>query len=301
MIEIKNIHPIAIWTFWLWSERYEEWSTNTCNISYKEADINSLRFQHENWQNFIDASFIYAWWQTMKFLSTFFKTIFRDSIYISTKLENYANKPEDIEQQLDKYLLTMWIDFVDEFSMHTPIVSRLPINETYYHMQKLVDKGKVRYLWASNLSIEQLKSLCDNFDIKTFEWLYNLECKINENVWIIDFCVKENIRFISYQPFRRNRTANHNYPILLELSRKYNKTQNQIILNRIIKEKKLSAMIKTSNISRVKENLEALDFNISQEDFSKLNNFRCKEIDSLNVDRKTENWIFIRKLANQIK
>ena len=35
--------------------------------------------------------------------------------------------------------------------------------------------------------------------------------------------------FCAYQPLRRNRTANRNYPLLIELSNKYNKTQNQIL------------------------------------------------------------------------
>lgn len=48
----------------------------------------------------------------------------------------------------------MWIDFVDEYKMHAPTVSKLWINETYYKMQKLVEKWKVRYLWACNLSLE---------------------------------------------------------------------------------------------------------------------------------------------------
>lgn len=57
---------------------------------------------------------------------------------------------------------------------------------------------------------------------------------------------------------RRNRTANRNYPLLVELSNKYNKTQNQVILNWIVKEKGLNVLIKSTNIERINENFEAI-------------------------------------------
>lgn len=303
MLEPQDLHPIGIGTFWLWAERYETRSEDNNDTSKYASDTKALKYQHERWQNFLEASYIYAGGQTMKFLWEFLKTIDRESIYVSTKIENFAETPEDIEKQLDKYLQIMGLEYVDEYAMHTPFVSKFPILEAYQYMQKLVKKGKVRYLKTSNMNYEQLISLNENFDIKTFEWLYNLECKQNEDVWIIEYCKQNNIRFLCYQPFRRNRTANRNYPILTDLSRKYNKTQNQIILNRIIREKKISALIKTANVSRVDENLDALNFTIEQTDVAKLNAFRQQEFDQVHLDRDADpegkNWVYIRKLANQ--
>lgn len=299
MIEIKDLHPLAIWTYWLWANRYES-TTKSSQMFDNLEDMNSLKYQYEKWQNFIDTSFIYAGGQTMRFLWEFMKIIPRDTIYISTKVESYIEKPEDIEKQLDLYLSLMGIEYVDSYLMHAPNVSKISINETYYYMQKLITKGKVRYLWASNLSIDQLKVLHKDFDIKTFEWLYNIECKINEDVGIMQYCKENNIYFICYQSLRRNRIAAHNYPILMDLSNKYNKTQNQILLNRIIKEKNISALVKVSDINKAKENLESLEFQMDIKDIEKLNTFRNKDFDNLEVDRTAKNGIPIRKLANQI-
>lgn len=300
MIEIKDLHPLAIWTYWLWADRYES-TTKSSQMFDNLEDMHSLKYQYEKWQNFIDTSFIYAGGQTMKFLWGFLKIIPRDTIYISTKVENYIEKPEDIEKQLDSYLSLMNIEYVDWYLMHAPIVSKLSINETYYYMQKLIKKGKVRYLWASNLSLDQLRLLHRDFDIKTFEWLYNIECKINEDIGIIQYCKENNIYFICYQPLRRNRIVNHNYPLLVNLSHKYNKTQSQILLNRIIKGKKLSALVKTSDINKAKENLDSLDFEMEVEDIEDLNTFRNRDFDNLEVDRTAKGWLPIRKLANQIE
>lgn len=300
MLEIKDLHPLAIWTYGLWANRYESQSQEWNSIFNDSKDMESLMYQYQNWQNYIEVSFIYAWGETMKFLWKFLKQIPRESMYISVKVESLVEKPEDIEQQLDTYLEIMWLDFVDEYKMHSPTVSKLWIQETYYHMQKLVEKGKVRYLWACNLNIDQLKTLHQEFEIKTFEGLYNLECKANEDIGILQYCQEHNIRFISYQPLRRNRIANHNYPFLVDIAKKYWKTQNQILLNRVIKWKKLWALVKTSDKDRAKENGNALDFALDQEDINILNSFRDTRFDEIKVDRDAKNGIPIWKYANQI-
>ena len=300
MLEIKDLHPLAIWTYGLWAHRYESQSQEWNSIFDDSKDMESLMYQYKNWQNYIEVSFIYAWGETMKFLWKFLKQIPRESMYISVKVESLVEKPEDIEQQLDTYLEIMWLDYIDEYKMHSPTVSKLWIQETYYYIQKLVEKGKVRYLWVCNVNIDQLKTLHKEFDIKTFEGLYNLECKANEDVGILQYCQEHNIRFISYQPLRRNRIAKHNYPFLVDLAKKYWKTQNQILLNRIITSKKLWALVKTSNIDRAKENLDALDFVLEQKDINILNNFRDTRFDKIEVDRNANGWIPIWKYANQI-
>ena len=100
----------------------------------------------------------------------------------------------------------------------------------------------------------------------------------------------------------RNRTAKRNYPLLLELSKKYNKTQNQIILNWIIKEKGIKAIIKCTNIERIDENLEALKFEMEKTDYEKLNNFRNKEFDNVKIDwYYTGEGVTIDQLANQFE
>src|SRR5581483_4189145 len=112
------------------------------------------------------------------------------------------------------------------------------------------------------------------------EGLYNLECKVNEDIGILNFCIEHDIVFACYQPLRRNRTAQRNYPLLVALAEKYGRTQNQIILNWIVKEKRLMPLIKTGSDVHLRENLEALNFNLDREDIAQLNAFRNIEFDS---------------------
>ncbi len=106
---------------------------------------------------------------------------------------------------------------------------------------------------------------------------------------------------MAYQALRRNRTAKRNYKELVELSEKYGKTQNQILLNWIVKEKGIFPIIKSTNMERIKENLNALNFNMESEDYEKLNEFRSKEFDEVAIDFLGKGGITIDQLANQFE
>lgn len=89
--------------------------------------------------------------------------------------------------------------------------------------------------------------------------------------------------------------------MLVELANKYNKTQNQILLNFYVKEKGIIPITKANKIEHIKLNLEALDFEMEEQDYQKLNDFRCEEFDKLEVDWLDNGGIPIYKFANQVE
>lgn len=299
----KDIFPIAIGTYGLGASRSESWEDNKVELVIDEKEMQSIIYSYEKGQNYIDTSYIYAGGQTMKFISEFIKRVDRNKLFIAVKIENFIEKVEDIEEQLDKYLKILGINYADSILLHTPKASKIPLEDSYNELKRLTKIGKSKYISASNLNIEQLKIIVEglNIDLFSFEGLYNLECKQNEDVGVLDYCKKHNILFLNYQPFRRNRTANHNYPLLVELANKYNKTQNQILLNYYVYEKKLIPITKANRIEHIDLNLEALNFKMEQIDYDKLNKFRCKEFDELEVDWQDNGGISIYKFANQVE
>lgn len=299
----KDIFPIAIGTYGLGASRSESWEDNNNELVIDEEEMKSLIYSYEQGQNFIETSYIYAGGQTMKFISEFLKRVDRKKLFITVKIENFIEKVEDIEEQLDKYLNILGIDYADSILLHTPKASKIPLEESYRELKRLVSIGKSRNVSASNLNIRELKMIVEELGIElfSFEGLYNLECKQNEDVGILDYCKEHNILFINYQPFRRNRTANHNYPLLVELANKYNKTQNQILLNYYVKEKNIIPITKANKQEHINLNLEALNFKMEQQDYQRLNDFRCEEFDKLEVDWLDNGGIPIYKFANQVE
>jgi diketogulonate reductase-like aldo/keto reductase len=289
MINKENLFPIGIGT---WKIDYE-------NI---DNDIEALMHSYEKGQNYLSLYMLYNNGEVVKSLKKFIDKIDRNKIFISVNLEPTIEKIEDIENQLNKYIEILNLEYVDSLQLHTPKATTLSLLNTYTEMKRLVNIGKARYLGISNCNLNQLQEINSNVKIDFFEGVYNLECKINEDIGILDYCKENHIIFIPYQALRRNRTSLRNYPILVNLANKYNKTQNQIILNWIIKEKKMKPLIKSTNIDRINQNLESINFEMEKEDYNSLNEFRNKEFDNVKIDWDfTGEGVTIDQLANQFE
>lgn len=288
MINKENIYPIGIGT---WKIDYE-------NI---DNDIKALVHSYNKGQNYLSLYMLYNNGEVVKKLKRFIDIVGRENLFINVNLEPTIEKREDVSKQLNEYLEILNIDYVDSLELHSPRFTNIPLTDVYEEIKKLVDIHKVKYVGISNSNLEQLIELEKIIKIDFFEGVYNLECKIYEDIGLLDYCNKHNIQFICYQPLRRNKTALRNYPVLKELSEKYNKTQNQIILNWIIKEKKILPLIKSTNIERINENNDSLNFEMDKEDYNKLNEFRSIEFDNIEIDWESSGGIPIDQLPNQFE
>lgn len=288
MINLNDIFPLGIGTFRI-------------DLTQKEASMNALIESFKLGQNYIDTSHLYENGKVMEFIGEFIKKVGRDKLFITTKIEPTVEKITDIEEQLNKYLEIMNIDYVDCLMLHSVIFTKLPLIQTYKEMNRMKELGKAKSIGLSNANLEQLKEVNERYPISIYEGVYNLECKLNEDIGIINYCKDNDITFCAYQPLRRNRTANRNYPLLIELSKKYNKTQNQIILNWIIRKKKLNVLIKTTNSNRINENINSLNFEMDTEDYNRLDLFRAEEFDNVVIDWEGKGGITVDQLANQFE
>lgn len=272
------------------------WKIEPENI---ENDIKALMYSYNLGQNYLSLSMLYNNGEVVKQLKKFIDKVDREKLFIAANLEPNIECEEDVEKQLDEYLNSLNIECLDMLQLHKPSFSKIPLINVYKEIQKMVEIGKVKYIGISNASLEQLEEINKEIKIDFFEGIYNLECKIYEDIKVVEYCNQKNIKFLCYQPLRRNRTAQRNYPILVELANKYQKTQNQIILNWLIKEKKMIALVKSTNIDRISENKQALDFEMEKEDYQRLNNFRSEEFDNVKIDWSDNGGIPIDQLANQ--
>ena len=266
-----------------------------------DNDLKGLLYSYNNGQNYLSLYMLYNNGEVVRKMKEFIKKIDRNKIFITVNLEPMIEKVEDVSKQLNEYLEILNIDYVDCLQLHSPAFSKISLIDVYKEINSLKDNGKVRYIGISNVNLDMLKEVNNVVKIDFFEGIYNLECKIYEDNGVLDYCNKNDIKFICYQPLRRNRTANRNYPLLVDLANKYHKTQNQIILNYIINEKKIMPIVKSTNIDRINENLDSLNFKMDREDYDKLNKFRSKEFDSVIIDWSFKDGVFIDQLANQFE
>ena len=272
------------------------WKVNGENYN----DINALIHSYNCKQNYISLYMLYDNGNVVRGIKKFIDQINRQNLFINVNLEPIIKDKKDVEKQLNKYLKILNINYVDCLQLHSPIFSEIPLVDVYKEIERMVQIGKVKYIGISNVNLNQLMEISSAVRIDFFEGVYNLECKLYEDIGVLDYCRKNDIQFMCYQPLRRNRTAMKNYLPLLSLAEKYQKTQNQIILNWIIYEKHIIPLVKCTNIKRIDENIASLNFQMNAEDYGELNKFRNEEFDKIEI-AWDGNGVTIDQLANQIE
>ena len=179
MIDKKEIFPIGMGT----------WKINYQNNDDKKA----LLYSYSLGQNYLSLYMLYENGDIVKSLKSFIEKCGRENLFISVNIEPTINEKSDIENQLNEYLKILNLDYVDNLQLHSPKFTKLTLIDTYTEMNRLRKKGKTRYLGISNCSLQELKEINANVKLDFFEGVYNLECKINESIGILDYCKKNNI------------------------------------------------------------------------------------------------------------
>lgn len=266
--------------------------------NFKE-DLEALKYSFDQGQNYLSLSMLYNNGKVVEKMKSFIDLVGRENLFISAYLEKYIESIEDVEKQLNDYLKILELDYIDCLQIHSFSVCKIPMIDVYKEINRLVNLGKDKYIGVSNVNLEQLKQINSIVRIDFFEGVYNLDCKYYENTGLLEYCNENNILFIAYQPIRRNKITQKNYEFLVKLSKKYNKTQNQIMINWIVKEKGIMPLIKSTNLDRIKENVDSIDFDMEDADYKVLNDFQNEKINSIEVNWNDESGISIDQLANQ--
>ena len=158
----------------------------------------------------------------------------------------------------------------------------ISVYEFWPKMEALVEKGLTKHLGVSNYNVQCLCNLLSFCTIKpVINEVENHLFYIQKN--LREFCDKLNICVISYYPMPHGNGArifikdNPEFDIfkdelIIKLSQKYNKTPGQIILNWHYCVGSIP-IPSTSQLDRMKENLEALDFKMNDKDVHKLSTY----------------------------
>jgi len=138
-------------------------------------------------------------------------------------------------------------------------------------MIKLLHQGKARAIGVSNYSIRELSELLDKSDVvvpavnqvEFHPFLYQEE--------LLSFCKNNKIQLEAYSPLTRGKRLN--YPTVVEIAKKYGKTQSQILIRWSLQHDVI-VIPKSIHEARIKENSQVFDFQLEPNDM--------KLLDSLN-------------------
>jgi len=160
------------------------------------------------------------------------------------------------------------VEYIDLFLIHWPCNSNKQINiETWKALEDLYKAGKVKAIGLSNFLKHHLEWILENCEIEPMvdQIEYHPGLTRPET---IEFCKKNNIIVEAWAPLGKGKMLSN--PDLVAIANKYNKSVAQLCIKWCV-QNEVIPLPKSSNIERMKQNLEIFDFTISEEDMKFIN------------------------------
>jgi diketogulonate reductase-like aldo/keto reductase len=163
---------------------------------------------------------------------------------------------------------------MDLYQLHWPN-PRIPIAETMRAMEKLVKDGLTRHIGVSNFSVEQMKEAQNSLShekIVSNQVEFSIVDRTVESR-ILPYCQKESLTLIAYSPLGQGkipRGRGPSFKVLDEIAGKLGKSRNQVALNWILQHDSVVAIPKAADKDHLKENADAAEWKLSEEDYQKL-------------------------------
>ena len=210
----------------------------------------------------------------------------REDLFVITKLSEFEITEPEVA--VKRSLKTLGLDYIDIYLLHWPIFfhitekgekkDKVPMHIMWPIMESFVEKGYTKFIGVSNYNVQSLLNLLSFCKIKPVvneiefhPYLYQKH--------LVEFCRSEDIILLGYNPLVRGpysaETADEKNRNLLgeqtiiDLSKKYNKTVGQIVLNWSVSREVIPIPM-TSSLHRMKENLGSTDFAMEKEDLEKI-------------------------------
>ncbi|NNM94524.1 MAG: aldo/keto reductase, partial [Bacteroidia bacterium] len=151
-------------------------------------------------------------------------------------------------------------DYVDLLLLHWP--SDDHANDTAIELLQVCHEKKfTRLMGVSNFNMEQLKKaqrkipvFCNQIEYHPFIDQHKIVKYLQDNDMLIT----------AYTPLARGRVGSDS--TIVSIAKKYGRTPAQVTLQWLLRQKNVSPIPKAGNETHLKENLEALNFEISNED-----------------------------------
>ncbi|XP_075066583.1 aldo-keto reductase family 1 member C1-like isoform X2 [Mixophyes fleayi] len=214
------------------------------------------------------------------------------------KLWSTFHSPDLVRPALEKSLKDLQMSYLDLFLIHTSVEFKpgedlIPVDEdgkylynntdlrdTWEAMEQCKDAGLVKSIGVSNFNRRQLELILNKPGLKYKPVCNQVECHLylNQNK-LLAFCKSHDIVLVAYSVLGSSRDETFGMskgaPVLLEdpvlkaVGEKLGRTSAQVALRHLL-QKGIVVLAKSFNPTRIKQNLQVLDFQLSVEDMETL-------------------------------
>jgi diketogulonate reductase-like aldo/keto reductase len=188
----------------------------------------------------------------------------RKQLYVTSKLWGLFHGYEETLNSFEDSLNNLGLDYLDEYLIHWPgqTGSFLP---TWKAFEKLYKDGKIRVIGVSNFTKHHLLTLMDNCEIIPMVNQIEVNVTFQPN-HAIAFCQEHDIQVEAYRPLSEGKLDNGT---IKSIADKYKKSPAQVVIRWLV-QKDIRPLPKTSKKSRMLENIDVFDFELTADEIEKI-------------------------------
>ena len=172
-------------------------------------------------------------------------------------------RPDILREQIEESLRRLGTDSIGLYYLHK-VHPDTPIEESLAAIAEAREAGKIRHVGVSNVSVEQVERAREVVPVTAVQNHYSLAERQHEDV--VDYCTAEGIVFVPYFPLR-----GVGGPAVDEIAERHGATHSQIALAWLLRRSPVMLPIPgTLSLGHLKQNLAALDIELSDDEFDAL-------------------------------
>jgi pyridoxine 4-dehydrogenase len=187
-----------------------------------------------------------------------------DGVVIATK-GGYSGQgsPEALRAQIEQSLASLRTEVIDLYYLHR-IDPETPLADSLGTIAEYRDAGKIREIGISAVTVEEVEAAREIVPIAAVQNHFNIGERGHDDV--VDHCEENGIVFVPYYPVKGDAP-----PALAEVARAHDASPEQIALAWLLRRSPVMLPIPgTLSIEHLRENLAALDIELSDEEYDAL-------------------------------
>ena len=235
--------------------------------------------------------------------------ITRSELWITSKLWSNCHGKKHVEAALSQSLQNLGVDYLNLYLIHWPVGIRpektfaesvddlltpeeSPISETWEAMESTRDKGLTKHIGVSNFTVKKLQQLVSHCKQKP-EVNQVEHHPLLQQPTLIEYCASEEILITAYSPLGsmdrpqslkvKDAPAVLDHPVIRAIAETRGCSPAQVVLAWDV-QRGISAIPKSVKPSRLLENLQAADIQLS--------NTELQEIEALDQNFRLVNGAF---------
>ncbi|WP_416796978.1 aldo/keto reductase [Ciceribacter azotifigens] len=192
----------------------------------------------------------------------------RDETFLVSKVYPWNASRSGTIAACENSLKRLKTDRLDLYLLHWR--GEHPLSNTVAAFEELKAAGKIGAWGVSNFDVadmEELFALPDGTNCAANQVLYNLGQRGIEYD-LLPWCRARGVAVMAYSPIEQGRLAHH--PELIHIAKAYQATPAQVALAFLLRREGVIAIPKSANLRRVRENRDAVDLHLTEDDWATL-------------------------------